>query len=77
MLLVEKDTNLIKHQDRVYECFEDKIIVKTLSGNIDFIFATLNCGNTYIVDAPNIHPFIGNKYMWDGEVKENPDWIEE
>lgn len=77
MLLVEKYTNLIKHQAHHYEICEDKICAKDPGDNIIVIFATHNTNNSYIVESEHIDGFVGNKYIWaDGETIENPYWSE-
>lgn len=78
MLLVERDTNLIKHQGMNYDLQDHQTVVLYSTGVINFIFADLNKDNSYLVEHDNIPGFIGNKYKYeDEEVVLNPDWIEE
>jgi len=77
MILVEKDINLIKHQDLNYILEDHQVVVKDAYDNIKFIFGDLNKNTAYIADISHIDSFISNKYIYeDGEVVLNPDWVE-
>lgn len=75
MILVERDTNLIKHQGFTYILGENNVEVKYSTGAINFIFGDLNKYSSYIVDYPHIDGFICNKFIYDdGSVILNPDF---
>lgn len=77
MILIEKDTNLIKHQGMTYDLQDKQVIVKDSLGNVKFIFGDLNKNTAYQEDISDIDSFVGNKYIYqDGEVVLNPDWSE-
>jgi hypothetical protein len=77
-ILVEKQTNLIKHQGYIYIQEDSDIVVKDDGGNIKFYFGDLNRSNCDIYEIDNpIEFFIGNKYLYiEGEIVLNPEYIE-
>jgi len=77
MILVEKNTNLIKHQDLNYTLEDHQVVVKDSYDNVKFIFGDLNKNTAYTADVSHIDSFIGNKYIYENEeVVLNPDWVE-
>jgi len=77
-ILVEHDTNLIKDYNYDFILLADCIVRPAKNSARTLVYSDLSAGtcNVYQIETP-IEAFVGNKYMFVGNVvSANPEYIE-